>query len=116
VTGGTILLLGHRRGRALVRPCCAPLHGSARRPAACTYVARHDPDHRLSPSDARRLMRLEVRGEVSGRLVEHDLPLMLRNMSGGGFLAETSADLPPGSLHTVKLRTHDGLAVVVTAR
>jgi hypothetical protein len=41
---------------------------------------------------------------------------MLRNLSGGGFLAEASASLPIGSVHTIKLSGHDGLVAIVTAR
>jgi hypothetical protein len=66
--------------------------------------------------DQRRLFRLEVRGEISGRVVGTDLPLMLRNLSGGGLLAETSTSLPVGSLHTIRLTAADGYVVIVTAR
>src|SRR5688572_32034386 len=75
-----------------------------------------DPEAQFSVRDARRLIRLEVRGEISGRIVEEDQPLMLRNLSVGGFMAETSARLPIKSVHTVKLSAQDGLVVVVTAR
>lgn len=75
-----------------------------------------EPEQPFSVRDVRRLIRLEVRGEISGRIVEADLPLMLRNMSTGGFMAETSASLAINSQHTVKLSAKDGLVVVVTAR
>lgn len=41
---------------------------------------------------------------------------MLRNLSGGGFLAEASASVPVGSIHTIKLTAHGGLTAIVTAR
>jgi hypothetical protein len=66
--------------------------------------------------EQRRFIRLEVRGEISARLVGRDLPLVLRNLSKGGFLAEAGDSLPIGSLQTIQLSAKGGLAVLVTAR
>ena len=41
---------------------------------------------------------------------------MLRNLSGGGFLAETADRLPIGSTHTVKLIGPEGLVITATVR
>ena len=66
--------------------------------------------------EQRRRIRLEVRGEVSGLILEEDLALTLRNLSSGGFLAETTDRIPIGSTHTVKLIARDGLVVTATVR
>lgn len=63
----------------------------------------------------RRFPRLEVLGLVEGRLLPIDVPLKLRDLSQGGFSAESSVPFPPGTHHHFLFTTLDQNEVALDA-
>jgi hypothetical protein len=53
----------------------------------------------------RRFPRLEVLGLVEGKRVPLDVPLTIRDLSQGGFSAESSVPFPPGTQHHFRFTT-----------
>lgn len=53
----------------------------------------------------RRFPRLEVLGLVEGRRVPLDVPLVIRDLSQGGFSAESPVPFPPGTHHHFRFTT-----------
>jgi hypothetical protein len=47
----------------------------------------------------RRHPRVEVLGEIEGRRVPLDISITMRDLSQGGFSAESSTPFPPGTSH-----------------
>jgi hypothetical protein len=71
----------------------------------------------LAPSvERRRHPRFAVAGRLAGHLVEHDLPVRVRDIGLGGFSIETMAPLPVGSAHRVRFISQDDWSTVLTAR
>ena len=66
--------------------------------------------------EKRRAIRLQVNGEVAGRLTAIGQPLELRDLSSGGFLAEMTVRIPEGSVHHVVLTSNSGHTVKARAR
>lgn len=63
----------------------------------------------------RRFPRLEVMGRVEGQLVPLDLPLVLRDLSRGGFSCESTVPFPPGTAHQFRFTTPAGAVVTLEA-
>jgi hypothetical protein len=47
----------------------------------------------------RRFPRVEVLGMVEGQRIPLDVPMKIRDLSQGGFSAESSVPFPPGTQH-----------------
>lgn len=68
----------------------------------------------MAPSDQRRSPRINVRQRLRGTLVSPERPVVVRDISLGGFSVETDEELPDG-LHIVRLQEGDRWSVTVTA-
>lgn len=64
--------------------------------------------------DLRRTPRVHVRQRLSGHLVTLDRPVVVRDISLGGFSVESDEALPPGE-HIVRLQEGERWSVTVTA-
>ena len=64
--------------------------------------------------DLRRSPRIDVRRRLAGHLVTLDRPLVVRDISLGGFSVESDDELPAG-VHIVRLYEGDRWSVTVTA-
>jgi len=67
-----------------------------------------------SNAEQRRSPRINVRERLRGRVVELDLPVVVRDISLGGFSVESDQALPTG-IHIVRLQEDDRWSVTVTA-
>ena len=67
-----------------------------------------------SRPDLRRSPRIDVRRRLSGHLVTLDRPVVVRDLSLGGFSVESDEELPSG-VHVVRLHEGDRWSVTVTA-
>ena len=65
------------------------------------------PDHRRTP-------RINVRHRLTGHLVEIDQPVVVCDISLGGFSVESEVELPAG-VHIVRLQEGERWSVTVTA-
>jgi hypothetical protein len=63
----------------------------------------------------RRFPRIEVMGLVEGRRVPLDVPLVIRDLSQGGFSAESAAPFVPGTHHQFRFTTAAGHEVALSA-
>jgi hypothetical protein len=68
----------------------------------------------MSRPDLRRTPRIDVRHRLRGTLVSLNRPVVVRDISLGGFSVETEDELPDG-LHIVRLQEGDRWSVTVTA-
>jgi hypothetical protein len=64
--------------------------------------------------DLRRTPRINVRQRLIGHLVSLDRPVMVRDISLGGFSIESDEPLPAG-VHIVRLQEGERWSVTVTA-
>jgi hypothetical protein len=62
------------------------------------------------------VLRFTVDGEISGQLLERDLPLQLRDIGSRGFLAEMRESPPVGSIHHARLVGRNGFTALVAVR
>jgi len=72
----------------------------------------------LSPApERRRSPRLQLLGEVHGQLVDMAVPIVVRNLSEGGFSIDTTLEFPDDAVHRFRL-TPSGSddALIVQAR
>ncbi len=65
-------------------------------------------------ADLRRSPRINVRRRLTGHLVSIDRPVVVHDISLGGFSVESDEALPDG-LHVVRLQEGDRWSVTVTA-
>jgi hypothetical protein len=75
------------------------------------------PDTHSSPdshAEKRRSTRINVRQRLRGVLVELDMPVVVRDISIGGFSVESNQALPTG-VHIVRLQEDELWSVTVTA-
>lgn len=72
------------------------------------------PGSRASFEEHRRTPRIDVRHRLSGYLVALDRPVVVRDISLGGFSVESDQALPAGT-HQVRLSEGDRWSVTVTA-
>lgn len=67
-----------------------------------------------SHAEKRRSPRINVRQRLRGVLVELDMPVVVRDISIGGFSVESDQALPTG-VHIVRLQEDELWSVTVTA-
>ena len=67
-----------------------------------------------SHAEKRRSPRINVRQRLRGVLVELDMPVVVRDISIGGFSVESDQALPSG-VHIVRLQEDELWSVTVTA-
>lgn len=67
-----------------------------------------------SHAEKRRSPRINVRQRLRGVLVELDMPVVVRDISMGGFSVESEQALPTG-VHIVRLQEDELWSVTVTA-
>ncbi len=67
-----------------------------------------------SRREQRRSPRIDVRHRLSGRIVSIDLPVVVRDISLGGFSIESDQDLPNGA-HDIRLHEGERWSVTVNA-
>ena len=65
-------------------------------------------------SEMRRSPRIDVRNRLRGHLVTLDRPVVLRDLSLGGFAVESDQPIPVGT-HIVRIQEADRWSVTVTA-
>ncbi len=75
---------------------------------------------RLPPSprpfrSRRRYPRIEVLGVIDGHRVPLDVPLTVRDLSQGGFSAESAVPFPPGTHHHFRFTTAMAQEVTLVA-
>ena len=63
----------------------------------------------------RRSPRVEVLGTLHGQIVAMDIPLVVRNISAGGFGIESQVAFPVGAQHRFRFTAETGLRVVLSA-
>lgn len=68
-----------------------------------------------SVRNRRRFPRLEVMGRVEGQLMPLDVPLVVRDLSQGGFSTVSHIPFPPGSSHHFRFTTASGVEVMLDA-
>jgi hypothetical protein len=69
-----------------------------------------------SAQNRRRYPRLEVLGRVEGQLMPVEAPLVVRDLSRGGFSAETQAPFTPGTVHLIRFTSrHSSVELSATA-
>jgi hypothetical protein len=73
-----------------------------------------DPGSSDSRRELRRSPRIDVRHRLSGRIVSLDLPVVVRDISLGGFSIESDRDLPDGA-HDIRLHEGERWSVTVNA-
>jgi hypothetical protein len=64
----------------------------------------------------RRSPRVEVLATLHGQIVAMDVPLVVRNMSAGGFGIESQVAFPAGAVHRFRFTAETGLRVVLSAQ
>ena len=69
-----------------------------------------------SDSERRRHPRFGAAGRLAGHLLDHDLPVRVRDIGLGGFSIETMAPLEPGVEHRVRFVSRDDWSTVLAAR
>jgi hypothetical protein len=67
-------------------------------------------------ADQRRSPRLEIMGTLSGHVVSVNRRVELRDLSFGGFAAETEDPFTPGSIHKFRFTTQDAGTAELWAR
>ena len=65
--------------------------------------------------ERRKHPRFNVAGRLAGHLLEHDLPVRVRDIGLGGFSVETMAPLPTGVEHRVRFISHDDWSTILPA-
>ena len=63
----------------------------------------------------RRFPRLQVMGRVEGQVMPLDVPLIVRDLSRGGFSCESTVPFPPGTVHHFRFTTVAGAVVSIDA-
>ena len=82
-------------------------------------VFRRTPLSQATPGDTerRRAPRVRVRMRVPASFLTSSLPILIRNISVGGVLVESSEPFPVGATHQLCLAAHDaGQPPVMTAQ
>jgi hypothetical protein len=68
----------------------------------------------MARTENRRTPRINVRQRLEGHLVSMGVPVVVRDISLGGFSVESDEALPIG-VHVVRLQENDRWSVTVTA-
>jgi hypothetical protein len=66
--------------------------------------------------ERRRSPRIEILGQVHGEVVSLDLPILLREVSFGGFSAEAPIQFPEGVAHAFRFSPTGEEPIILTAR
>jgi hypothetical protein len=69
---------------------------------------RHHASERTTP-------RLEVVGQIHGQALTFNTPLVVRDLSGGGFSVESAVPFGRGTTHVFRFTTNNGASVVLRA-
>jgi hypothetical protein len=95
-------------------------HGVWRRETSKTTqlgIADRDPAGQTrDPSERRRTPRIRVINQMAGCDIGANLPILVRDVSLGGFLIETAHAIPSGVLRTFAFTLADGTTHVLQAR
>jgi len=67
------------------------------------------------PPARRAAPRVEVMGQLHGLLVALRIPLVVRNLSSGGFAVEGVVAFPAGAIHTFRFTSPNGPVILVRA-
>ena len=67
------------------------------------------------PEERRRYPRVELLGQVTGQPLTFDSPVVVRDLSIGGFSIETSIPLRPGETHEFRFALGDSISIIVLA-
>jgi hypothetical protein len=67
------------------------------------------------PEDRRRYPRVELLGQVTGQPLTFDSPVIVKDLSIGGFRIETSIPLRPGETHEFRFALGDSISIIVLA-
>jgi hypothetical protein len=67
-------------------------------------------------SERRKYPRFGTAGRLAGHLLEHDLPVRVRDIGFGGFSIETMTPLEAGAEHHVRFVARDDWSTVLPAR
>lgn len=65
--------------------------------------------------ERRKHPRFAAAGRLAGHLLEHDLPVRVRDIGLGGFSIETMVPLPTGVAHRVRFISHDDWSTILPA-
>lgn len=60
--------------------------------------------------------RLEVVGQIHGQSLTFNTPLLVRDLSSGGFSVESAVPFSRGSTHVFRFTTNEGASVVLRAQ
>ena len=66
--------------------------------------------------ERRKHPRFAAAGRLAGHLLEHDLPVRVRDIGLGGFSVETMEPLATGVDHRVRFISHDDWSTILQAR
>ena len=69
----------------------------------------------MDGTERRAFPRLDVLDDLHGHLVPFGMPVTIREVSVGGFSAETVVPFRASSRHTVRFTTDDGQEIVIEA-
>ena len=61
-------------------------------------------------------LRLQILGQLYGHIVALDLPLVVRDLSAGGFAVDSQISFFPGASHQFRFTTAAGAPIVVSAQ
>ena len=61
-------------------------------------------------------LRLQILGQLYGHIVALDLPLIVQDLSAGGFAVESQISFFPGASHQFRFTTSAGTPIVVHAQ
>jgi PilZ domain-containing protein len=70
---------------------------------------------RVRPEERRRYPRVELLGQVTGQPLTFDSPVIVKDLSIGGFSIETSIPLRPGETHEFRFALGDSISIIVLA-
>ena len=79
-------------------------------------VSKPEPVNAPAPHERRRTPRIRVIGLMTGCDVSANLPILVRDVSLGGFLIESAHAIPAGVLRTFAFTLADGTTHVLQAR
>lgn len=69
----------------------------------------------MSSLERRKHPRFLAAGRLAGYLLEHDLPVRVRDIGLGGFSIETMTPLEPGAAHSVRFISRDDWTATLPA-
>lgn len=61
-------------------------------------------------------LRLQILGQLYGHIVALDMPLVVQDLSAGGFAVESQISFFPGASHQFRFTTAAGTPIVVNAQ